>query len=45
MNQIEKDPRDLDDDELLERIASLDPDKYPLVPITQSVLETREGSS
>jgi hypothetical protein len=30
---------DLDDEELLERIAALDPDEYPLAPIAKRALE------
>jgi len=45
MSESETDPKDLADDELLERIASLDPKEYPLVSITQSVLDAREESS
>jgi len=35
---------DLGDQELLERIANLDPEKYPLVPIVQAALGRQEGS-
>lgn len=36
---------DLSDEELLKRIANLDPETYPLVPIVQEALERQEGSS
>jgi hypothetical protein len=36
---------DLSDEELLERIANLDPDTYPLVPIVRDALHRQEGSS
>lgn len=41
----DRDIEDLSDEELLKRIASLDPDTYPLVPIAQEVLDRQEGSS
>lgn len=33
---------DLSDEELLERIANLDPDTYPLVSIARDALERQE---
>lgn len=41
----DKDVSDLSDDELLERIASLDPDKYPLVPVAKRALRNDQEES
>lgn len=36
---------DLDDDELLERIASLDPEDFPLAPVAERALEQDQDCS
>lgn len=41
------DVADLSDEELLERIAALDPEEYPLAPVAKRALKNdpQEGSS
>jgi hypothetical protein len=39
MSQVQKRPEDMTDEELLESIASLDSDTYPVAEIAENALE------
>jgi len=48
MSQISKEPEDMTDEELLERVAALDEDQYPVAQHAQRALkrsQDEEGSS
>lgn len=42
---LAKDPAEMTDDELLERIAALDPEQYPVATHAQRALDSQEDSS
>lgn len=44
MSTLAKDPEDMTDEELLERIADLDPDEYPLVERIQRVVDQEDSA-